>query len=338
MNRLDYIDKVKGFAICLVVLGHITQFDKNLTGLTIWIYSFHIPLFFIVSGYLNSYRSNEIELKEKIKRKWNSLIIPYIWFSIINFTLKLTVITITDNFSIDSLLYEIKRVLTLYGNGTVWFLACLFLTEIFFEIIKKYVKNKNVSISLISLLVIVCSMTVNIESMILTSIIRVVIATGFYMIGFYFLSYILSSIKDKYEILIGLLLIVLSSIICLIQGRRVDLYSLQLSNSFIYLLTSIIGSIGVVLIFKGSKLIYKTTILNVVGIQSLIIMLIHARIIDIVKVIFSRIGLSNINYIVYTSLIFIIVIVLSYIGSIVINKYFSFMIGKKKVTTEVLDV
>ena len=46
-KRLNYLDYAKGIGILLVVLGHIYN-----NSVKLWIYSFHMPLFFIISGYL----------------------------------------------------------------------------------------------------------------------------------------------------------------------------------------------------------------------------------------------------------------------------------------------
>lgn len=43
------IDAAKGIAIILVVLGHVCT---GIPWLVKWIYSFHMPLFFMISGYL----------------------------------------------------------------------------------------------------------------------------------------------------------------------------------------------------------------------------------------------------------------------------------------------
>ena len=47
-ERYTWIDCIKGIGIFLVVLGHI--YKDNYIGQ--WIYSFHMPLFFMLSGYL----------------------------------------------------------------------------------------------------------------------------------------------------------------------------------------------------------------------------------------------------------------------------------------------
>lgn len=50
-DRFLWLDTLKVMAIYLVVLGHIvsTTYQPDLKGI---IYSFHMPLFFMISGYL----------------------------------------------------------------------------------------------------------------------------------------------------------------------------------------------------------------------------------------------------------------------------------------------
>lgn len=45
-KRIHWIDVSRGIAMVLVVLGHIGM--KN--SFTQWIYSFHMPLFFMITG------------------------------------------------------------------------------------------------------------------------------------------------------------------------------------------------------------------------------------------------------------------------------------------------
>lgn len=47
-GRIAWVDIAKGLGIFLVVLGH--TYRKN--PVQNWIYSFHMPLFFILSGWL----------------------------------------------------------------------------------------------------------------------------------------------------------------------------------------------------------------------------------------------------------------------------------------------
>jgi fucose 4-O-acetylase-like acetyltransferase len=50
MVRLQYIDRLKGLAIILVVMGHIIGFSQPEDGINTFIYTFHMPLFMFLSG------------------------------------------------------------------------------------------------------------------------------------------------------------------------------------------------------------------------------------------------------------------------------------------------
>lgn len=71
-SRLAALDSLRGFGILLVVLGH-TSWSA---GLVSWIFSFHMPLFFIISGML----FHERQFLDSFKRKAIRLLVPYVFF------------------------------------------------------------------------------------------------------------------------------------------------------------------------------------------------------------------------------------------------------------------
>ena len=92
------MDALKGFAILLVVMGHtiawnfsdrnIVLFENNqpdnirIAGLIFqFIYSFHMPLFFLISGFF-SYKETCI-LKKQLRKKTISYFVPYLFSGII---------------------------------------------------------------------------------------------------------------------------------------------------------------------------------------------------------------------------------------------------------------
>lgn len=84
-QRIYALDNVKGFLILLVVLGHCIQFttagfDKVL--LFRIIYSFHMPLFMWVSGYVN-YREYNGGLGI-LKRRAIQLALPFLSWTLLN--------------------------------------------------------------------------------------------------------------------------------------------------------------------------------------------------------------------------------------------------------------
>lgn len=86
-NRITYLDNLKGFAIILVILGHIIQmwYDSDFTHNKVWlyIYSFHMPLFMFISGYITGIYSNKLSILQFSKKRFIQLIIPLLcWISI----------------------------------------------------------------------------------------------------------------------------------------------------------------------------------------------------------------------------------------------------------------
>lgn len=98
-NRSTELDYMKGILIILVVLGHIH------TPLSCWIYQFHIPVFFMISGFLwNTKHSNDIDsMKHYIIGKLKRLYIPFVLLNVVfillnNFFLRIGFITDDPNF------------------------------------------------------------------------------------------------------------------------------------------------------------------------------------------------------------------------------------------------
>ena len=82
-QRLHYLDNLKGFAILMVILGHCVQYriagyEYNLIFRIV--YSFHMPLFFMISGYLSHKSSPSII--SIIRKRAYQLLIPYFCFGI----------------------------------------------------------------------------------------------------------------------------------------------------------------------------------------------------------------------------------------------------------------
>jgi acyltransferase len=144
--RLRWIDTLKGFGILLVVFAHY----KLPIALETYLFSFHMPLFFFVSGFLFNFVKYAESTVDFIKGRFRSLIIPYFAFAVLTclFYLLLDevftpgVVTIkffeANTFHIIySILYSETSMISY--NGPLWFLTCLFVTELlFFGLAKRY--------------------------------------------------------------------------------------------------------------------------------------------------------------------------------------------------------
>lgn len=140
-SRLTVLDSLRGFGILLVVLGHTSRS----AGLVSWIFSFHMPLFFIISGIL----FHERQFLDSFKKKVARLLIPYLFFGIVTFVYW----TLIERRFRGGVSGSVTNALTNiflaragtsnYPQNTVlWFLPCLFVTEMLFLGIFTFVKSK----------------------------------------------------------------------------------------------------------------------------------------------------------------------------------------------------
>ena len=89
-RRLPYIDYAKAVGIFLVVWGHsvrLTAAASRYAAVIRYIYAFHMPLFFILSGICLGrklrYKDGGIDVKFEIKRAFLRLMIPYFFWCVV---------------------------------------------------------------------------------------------------------------------------------------------------------------------------------------------------------------------------------------------------------------
>jgi len=123
-------DVIKGFTIILVVLGHVIQrnivsYESNIAFLII--YSFHMPLFMYISGYI-TYGRVGFNKKEWLLNKFSILIIPFFSWMLLSYVLSfLTIFGIYPPYTIVSggIIHYIAYTI-IHPNNGLWFLWALF--------------------------------------------------------------------------------------------------------------------------------------------------------------------------------------------------------------------
>ncbi|MFY9201664.1 MAG: acyltransferase family protein [Methanosarcina flavescens] len=144
--RLRWIDALKGIGIILVVFAH----HKLPVALDTYIFSFHMPLFFFISGLLFDFWKYASSAANFVKKRFRSLIVPYFGFALLTCLFYLLLdtwyqpgITNIDFFkaspaeNIHSIVYALGPLISY--NPPLWFLTCLFITELlFYGFAKRY--------------------------------------------------------------------------------------------------------------------------------------------------------------------------------------------------------
>lgn len=132
MKRIDWIDVAKGYGIIGVIIGHITT-----PVLTVWIYTFHIPLFFFLSGYLFHPKGSFLDF---CKRKVRSLLVPYLFLSI-PVIINEYWFNYGNNGSFTDFVNEFLKAIIQVRYTPLWFIASLFSVNIIFYYVVKYIRR-----------------------------------------------------------------------------------------------------------------------------------------------------------------------------------------------------
>lgn len=152
-HRIEFIDIAKGITIFLVVWGH-TASNAELTSpncllITKILYSFHMPLFFFLSGLSISATpiTSAVQWRIFLKKTILTITFPFFIWALIY-----------CSFSYENLAwifygswYALGKVATL---TSLWFLSCLFISKIFVQLIISYTpKNAWVAIAIAMLFI-----------------------------------------------------------------------------------------------------------------------------------------------------------------------------------------
>ena len=132
-QRIDYIDIAKGLGILTIIWGHV--FLDGLSNAIV--FSFHIPLFFFLSG-LVFIRSRYDNFGAFFKKRVKSLLIPYTIFSVLTW-LAWAVFSYVTQTPVESYWMPLLQTLIAQGsdgymvhNVPLWFVLCLFFVEIIY--------------------------------------------------------------------------------------------------------------------------------------------------------------------------------------------------------------
>lgn len=162
-QRIDWVDTAKFFAITLMIFGHLPRYVPNVDSTPmIFLYSFHMQLFFFLSGLT----CKTEDFFSTVKKTFRGLFIPYIccyiflWFwttrycDIRDFVLNIlrhpSIIThrsFIDFFRPHVIIYPFWQVYTTdtpFGfMGEAWFIYALFWCKILYAFVENYIRKGN---------------------------------------------------------------------------------------------------------------------------------------------------------------------------------------------------
>jgi acyltransferase len=335
--RSNWIDTLKGIGIILVVIGHLAA--NIYDDLVRYIYSFHMPLFFFISGYLfNLNKYKEVPLKF-LQKKVKTLLLPYLAFTVISydfymicdFLLRVYQPAVYNEnilgkgiyFNLINIFLTQKELI----NTPLWFLLCLFTVEILFYLIsRRFYRSQNNILYFIIFLSFIGYICSNYSpTHFLWKLDVAFTAISFYAAGFFSHKNYNKLFLER-RLYIFFILLILHLVSCF-ENQNVNMISLRYGN---YILFYISAFSGIYTYFYLAQTIKSSKVLEYYGKNSLIILGTHYIIISLLKytVIFSQKILHiniNQNFVFVIMIISVLVLIVPIINFI--NKHFSFILG-----------
>lgn len=244
-QRIEYIDIYRGIGILLMIMGHVTfgaYFDK-------FIHAFHVPIFFFISGFL--FKKRTISVYEYIRRRLQTLIIPYFFFGVIHFVSAILTHCEIRIIWISNLLWE--NTVGMPVPGALWFLSAMFCADIIYYLMHKKIESIRL-LSISSLIIMIFGI---LAIKIFPYKLPFAIDAGFVGIGIFHIGYLfqiyanqkwISYIMNMHRWKI-MLVVIVDAIIIFINGN-INMRTSMYSNFVLFIINVIISAIVLINIAK----------------------------------------------------------------------------------------
>ena len=251
-HYIPWLDYAKILGIFLMVWGHAA----GSADVRMYIWSFHMPMFFVISGLL--YRP--MTLKETLKKDWRSLVIPYLLLNLFCWMDIIAIHTIKGTLTLTMLYHNAGAILLGLGYNTdiftpvstpCWFIYSLILVRIMLAI-----AYRGKQTLLFCLVVFSLAMTAFLQYKCIDLWIpfdSAFLVMPFVGVGIVFRNAVMRFTEiRKYWSLIALLIIMVLWCLLAAYNGRVDANSCKMGNSFaLYYIVAILGTFS---FFKCSSL------------------------------------------------------------------------------------
>lgn len=323
-ERIKWIDQAKGIGLFFVMLGHTYLDEKYI----FWFTSFHMALFFFLSGCTFQYYE---DWRGFIKKKIIGLLVPYCTFSIIIVLYNYILAILYENKY--NLFSNILSYILQIRHTHLWFLTCLFFSEIVFYIIyDKFLKHRKIGI--IYFFVAICGVVIEfiyryfININLIWNIDLVPLGVSFMTIG-----YIYKQIENKTINVILWITIIFtflgSAIANFTINGKVDWWANSFGNPILFILSSIFGTLFIILICKSISI----NLFIFFGKNTILWYGLHRIVIDLIFVIYNKIGINMIYGSIESFIFAIISVILTIIALIPVNyialKWCPYLLGKR---------
>lgn len=292
-KRIKYIDSLKGFAMIFVVIGHIADGymgDSTGSAYNVWsniytyIYSFHMYLFMMVSGFLFStayITENGGLKKDRVKKQIFNLLGVYVIFSIVMWLFKFVCGKIVNNS------VSVKDILLIFGKtiSPYWYLYVLIAFYLIFSVSKIRMLDDKIMLTAAFVLGLL-SMFVNINNWF--EIKRIMYYLLFFAMGVVYQRNRKSVFFSKGAVVIMIV----------VSAAMLPLLSIGDMNVYLKHTVKFLCAIGLSVMFFAAfehiEVLSKVWIFNICGKYCLEIYVIHCIFTAAVRIVMDKVGIVNI--------------------------------------------
>lgn len=279
-ERTPLYDVAKGICIISVVLGHLGIATR-------FVYFYHLPIFFFISGlFLNA---EKYSFKAFLLKKIESLYIPYVIFSLL-----FAIIFDFQNMK------NVKYVLRIFlfdskapFTGTFWFIPCLLINSTIAFITEKLTVKfdrkvrQGIYFGLFCFYVLMTFLFYKLDVHLYYNLHLIPWLQIIYILAFLFKYFHLQNILEnkKVSIIIGISSFMLLILATLFTKLRIDIVQNQFMNSFLWI---VFNFIGICFVLGVSSLIQRFNLFSLIGKHSFYIMCFHFVTFAFINVILSE--------------------------------------------------
>lgn len=334
-KRVKWIDAAKSLGIVLVFWGHILYGGSNIGGyINQLIYSFHMPMYFILSGIVA--KDENLPFGQYVCNKFKRVLLPALCFYLM--TLPIYFLQVFNNrktLDFESCVYDIFYIKGHCAyNDPIWFFICLFEVLCFGKLIHltKLTKRSQMWVCVCSFTIAILLSVLNLRYSALFGLNCVILALGFYTFGICLRRYqdMNPNYCEKKLSAYIIILIVLWLLVGLILNPKVSMYGFMYGNRLIplFILSGIMGSI---VFFRLAYKLRDLKILNFFAKYTTIIICSHYLFVSSFNFLSTRFGLKGTIFFDILSLLYVIVVlwVLYRPLCVAIDKYLPFLNGKR---------
>lgn len=320
LKRLEWIDWMKALGIYLIVLGHFYSIGEK------FIYVFHVPLFFVISGILCKKESDSHLFWRKL---WYNLAVPMLIMSVLNFLCYCILKLSHGTFEPIYIYWFVRDLLVGMESAydSLWFVYTLILLKIIYQ----FCSSKRLFYVLIVVMLAFAYVYNHLDFTDYPSFwkepntfINVFTAYPFFVLGVFVRDYryLFNEWDNRVMLFLAFLCGLFIVISCCHFNGFVSLFQCDYGgNMLLFLLGGISGSI---MIFAVSKLLGHTSkIVGIISRGTIIILGFHKLFISLVGAFFP----SSYLDIIFAALIVVLFVPLI----IIIEKYFPLMAGKYRI-------